>query len=220
MIKQLNLTNPADLRVVNGWIAESRIRMVRALLLGSAAVILAGGLAVAAVLWATRPGVDPEALTRSFRVALASLPPLPVTGSVTIADGGKVALSDGGKVALQDGGSVALKDGGEVELKAESVPALPQPPPLTPQQRSEAIKREVTVFTSSPFAEGEVVSGWKYPSGEAKQPDHQYCYFSHDIPGRPTERIDLVVDGVRSSLASSLLANVDAAIQKCVWWQE
>ncbi|MGO4438433.1 hypothetical protein [Rhizobium sp. RAF56] len=211
MIKHVNLTDPADLKVVNGWIFESRIRMVKAMLLGSAAVILATGLGIAAVLWATRPGPDPEALGEAFKAALGSLPPLPVTGSV--------ALADGAQVALQDGGEVSLADGGEVSLKASSIPTMPQIPPVTAQQKSDAIKRQVTVFTSAPFGDGEVVTGWKFAAGDAKKPGQQYCYFSRDIPGKPSERVDIAVDGIRSPVAANLMPNADSAIEKCVWWQ-
>jgi hypothetical protein len=218
MIKQLNLTDPRDLKVVNGWIAESRIRMMRSVLLGSSAVILATGLGIAAVIWANRAGPDPQALAEAFKTALATLPPLPVTGSVAVADGAAVALKDGGEVTLKPGGTVALKDGAEVSLKPGSVPAMPQVP-LTPQQKSESIRREVTVFTSVPFSDGDVTTGWEFASGDAKRPSRQFCYFLRPVPGKPDERINLVADGVRVPSAN-LMPNVDAAISKCVWWRE
>ena len=44
----IQLTDPTELKVVTGWLQESRIRMVRNVLFGSAAIVGAAGLGIAA----------------------------------------------------------------------------------------------------------------------------------------------------------------------------
>jgi hypothetical protein len=53
-----------------------------------------------------------------------------------------------------------------------------QPPIIPGPSDPNVITKEVTVFYKIEHEKGMVVTGWKYPDGAAKQPSHQYCYWS------------------------------------------
>jgi hypothetical protein len=178
---------------------------IRNICYGSGVVVAAVGISLAALVWAWNQHTDPEML----KAALADLPPIQVettvkSGEVTLKDGGVVAMRDGvvvmkesaavgidpaASVALADGskvlvdGTVSLEPGATVAFSGDvTQPVAPRPDIAAQPTRTEdgeAIKREVTVFSSVPFADGSVHTGWNYANGKAKVPNNQFCYFTH-----------------------------------------
>ena len=185
---------------------------------GTAAVIAAIGAGVAASIWSFNQGVDPEALKR----ALADMPPVKVetSGTVTMKDG-TVTMREGtvsGTVALAPGATVSLAPGATVSIDGE-IPVLPPPPPDAPTQTDDGdvIRTSVTVFKSVAHDGGDVVTGWVYPSGNAKAPDSQYCYYL--IPGAEESRhIDLASNGVPFKIRDGLVSDLTGVLAKCQWW--
>jgi hypothetical protein len=238
MSKIVTLTNPNDIKVVNGWLAETRLRSLRTILFGSAAMVAAAGLGIAGCIWAWgQRGPSPEQLA----AALAKMPPLTVKGTVGIDPKAEVALRDGGEVSLKDGAQVALRSGGEVSLakggkvavegavgvdpnaKIGVTGALPLPtvnnqPAMTVD--GDAIKREVTVFSSVTYLDGQVETGWIYPGGSAKAPKSQYCYYMSPNPDGSSYKVDIAREGQPIAAARPLVNDFDGAVDRCVWWKQ
>jgi hypothetical protein len=237
MSKIVTLTNPNDIKVVDGWLAETRMRSLRAVLFGSAAIVAAAGLGIAACIWAWgQRGPSPEQLA----AALSRMPPLTVKGTVGIDPKSEIALRGGGEVSLKDGGQVVLKSGAEVALAKGSkvavegavgvdpnakigvTGALPLPTVNTQPTRTvdgEIITREVTVFSSVKFADGEIVTGWTFPNGSAKVPQHQYCYYLRPNPDGSDYRVHIAVDREPTGTSRALVSDFDAAVGRCDWWK-
>jgi hypothetical protein len=195
----------------------------RNFLFGSAAVAGAAGLGLAAVIWAWNQSVDLDALKQ----ALADMPPIKVetTGQVTMKDGvvtmkeGSVTLKQGALVGVDPSATVGIKEGGFVEVTgATTRPDVSSQPAKT--EDGEAIKREVTVFSSVAFAEGEVTSGWIYANGKARKPSKQYCYFVRPKRDGSDQRIDLAFNGEPNTKNSHLMfEGFDEAVSKCIWFK-
>src|SRR4051794_15142569 len=116
-MQTVNLTDPSELKVVTGWLQESRIRMVRNALLGSAAVAGALGLGVAATMWAwAQHGPTAEERAADLRAALAEVPPLQVEPVRIDPDANEVVLAEGGTVSLDQPATVTLDPGATVKL--------------------------------------------------------------------------------------------------------
>jgi hypothetical protein len=82
-----------------------------------------------------------------------------------------------------------------------------------------AIKTNVTVFKTLPHGDGQVVSGWVFPSGNAKSPSSQYCYYARDTDDGNSNRQELGKDGVILFAAGVAPAEQADRFQKCHWWQ-
>jgi hypothetical protein len=238
MSKIVTLTNPNDIKVVNGWLVETRLRSLRAILFGSAAIVAAAGLGIAGCIWAwAQRGPSPEQLA----AALARMPPLTVNGTVGIdpkaevalRDGGEVSLKNGAQVALQSGGAVTLAKGGKVAVEGTvgvdpnakigvtaplSLPTVDNQPTKTDD--GELIRREVTVFSQVDYLDGQVETGWRYPSGSARTPEAQYCYYTRPNPDGSSYRVDIAREGQPIAAARALVSDFDSAVDRCIWWRQ
>ena len=124
------------------------------------------------------------------------MPALKVEGTVK-ADG-EVKIAEGATVKLRDGSTVKLNDGSAVTVTG-TIPAQAQAPiglpPLKPDTDA-TIKTNVTVFKTLRHGDGQVISGWVFPSGNAKSPSKQYCYYAWDTNDGNSNRQELGKDGV------------------------
>jgi hypothetical protein len=137
-----------------------------------------------------------------------------------VADG-EVKIAEGATVKLRDGSTVKLADGSAV-IVTGTIPAQVQPPIVLPPLKPDtdpAIKTNVTVFKTLPHGDGQVVSGWVFPSGNAKSPSSQYCYYARDTDDGNSNRQNLGKDGVILFTAGVAPAEQAARFQKCHWWQ-
>jgi hypothetical protein len=55
----------------------------------------------------------------------------------------------------------------------------------------EVIRREVTVFSNVKHGTGAVVTGWRYPDGGGRVPVDQYCYYTTQVVGHSSNRVDM-----------------------------
>lgn len=219
MEQVIRSTSSIDANLAESLIREAKSAAFKSRAIGIGAAIGIPGLALslgaAAMLWAHNQTVDPEML----KAALASMPALKVEGTVK-ADG-ELKIAEGATVKLRDGSTVKLADGSAVTVTG-TIPAQAQPPiglsPLKPDT-DPAIKTNVTVFKTLPHGDGQVVSGWVFPSGNAKSPSTQYCYYAPDTDDGNSNRQDLGKDGVILFTAGVAPAEQAARFQKCHWWQ-
>jgi hypothetical protein len=207
-------TSPIDVNLAASLIGEAKSAAFKSRAIGIGAAGLALSLGAAAILWAHNQSVDPEIL----KAALASMPALKVEG--TVKANGEVKIAEGATVKLQEGSTVKLADGSVVTVTG-TIPAQTQPhvlPTLRPEE-NQAIKTTVTVFKTLPHGDGEVVSGWKFASGDAKSPTEQYCYYSQKVGQGASTRQEIAGNRVISVDAPVAPAEQAARFQKCQWWQ-
>ena len=121
----VDMNNPRDLKAVEELIrnasaaaAAQRSMVTRNVLVGTAAVVGAAALGIAAMIWAWGQGVDPEAL----KEALRELPPIQVEAKL---DPNARVKMDDGKVILRDGAKVGID--GTVNLDPDATVKLDQP---------------------------------------------------------------------------------------------
>lgn len=227
-MRTVDLSNPNELRVITGWLQETRIRMVRNVLFGSAAVIGALGLGVAASIWALdQHGTSPEERAADLKTALAELAPLKVEpvklaadASVRLTQGGIVSLDRNAKVELAQPAEVRLADPARVTLDASgfTLPPAASSASTAPTKTldGEAIKTSVTMFQSVDFEGGEVATGWVFPSGKATTPTRQYCYLKRPDAGSRGDRESvtyLAYDRKPTGNGTSEM------VSRCVWWK-
>lgn len=203
MEQVIRSTSSIDANLAASLIHEANSAAFKSKAIGLGAAIgiptLALSLGAAAILWAHNQKIDPEML----KAALKSMPALKVEGTVRAE------------------GTVKLADGSAVTVTG-TIPAQAQPPISLPPLKPEpdpAIKTNVTVFKTLPYSDGQVVSGWVFPSGNAKTPSWQYCYYIRDTDEGNSNRQDLGKDGVISFAAGVVPAEQAARFQKCHWWQ-
>jgi hypothetical protein len=212
-------TSPIDANLAASLIREAKSAAFKSRAIGIGAAIGIPGLALslgaAAILWAHNHSVDPEML----KAALANMPALKVEGTVK-ADG-EVKMAEGATVKLQDGSTVKLADGSVVTVKG-TIPGQTQPPIVLPTlkpEENQAIKTTVTVFKTLPHGDGEVTSGWRFASGDAKSPMEQYCYYRQKAGVETATQQNIAKGGVISFAPKVAPAEQAARFQKCQWWQ-
>jgi hypothetical protein len=202
-----------DEYVIRETLASTAAYRGRAILygtLGTAAIILASGLAIAAVIWAWNHILNPDML----KAALADMPPAKV------------------EVALKDGATVALKDGGTVRLDNDSLGAFLKSNVQPKDANGKIINREVTVFTTIEHkgtdgqVAGSVMTGWTFQRADSTTPTYQFCYFITPIKDNTSQRYNIAstTDATKSLVdvvdaKTSPIPNFDQALNECVWWK-
>lgn len=80
------------------------------------------------------------------------------------------------------------------------------------------VTRNLTIFSSTPYANGSIVTGWRFDSSDDTLPKSQFCYYSKNLGGSSKLVINIAEDRLP-------LANVDGrgeinpaeAIKQCTW---
>ena len=222
----MDMPIPEDINLTRALTAESQLRgsmlrsqTIRNVLFGGAAVALATGVAIAAIIWSYNQKLDIEAL----KLAISQMPELKVAAIAPLKLEEPAPLKlETGTVKLEEGGTVSIDPTATVGVKGTIATQAPvQPQVATQAQKTDegdAIKREVTVFNSVEFGKGEVVTGWKYANGTGKLPSFQYCYFTEPKADGTEQKINLSVNRTIDTNARRLLPNADSALSKCVWF--
>lgn len=196
---------PNDVNLTNALTAESIARAgnlksntTRNILFGSAALVGATGVGLALIIAAWNNKADVGALN----AAISEMRPLKVE-PLQIKDGSVVHLAP----------DATVKIAGLEEVPRLNVSNQPQK-----TNGGDAIKHEVTMFSSVKHNDGEVVSGWNYASGDAKSPYKQYCYYGQPKPNGTLEQVSLGNDG-KPVENNTVLPDFAVAFAKCVWWK-
>ncbi len=216
--EDINLTRALTAELVSrGYMLRSQT--TRNVLYGSAALALAIGVSIAAIVYANNQKLDMEALKQ----VLAQMPELKVATipALTLEPPAPLKLEEG-TVRLAEGGVVGIDPNATVNVQGAVTTAQPPvQPPLTAQPQKtdggDAIRREVTVFNSVAFGKGLVVTGWRYANGTGKTPTGQYCYFSQATSDGTERKIDIATNRVPDTAGRKLVPNFDAALTRCVW---
>jgi hypothetical protein len=84
---------------------------------------------------------------------------------------------------------------------------------------ADAIKREVTVFSSVRHGLGNVVTGWNYRDGTGGSPVGQYCYYIAANVDHTNTKVDIASNGIPApNVSEALVPDLKGAMTKCQWW--
>lgn len=123
---------------------------------------------------------------------------------------------------------VTLKTKGEVTL-TDNVLRLDQPAPqakpdfasVVAGQKDDgnaAVRTTFTVFKSVPHLDGNIVTGWQF-KGDEKQPESQYCYFSHPqkFGSDVLTQVNIAINGQIAPQTNSEL-DLKRLSKSCIWF--
>jgi hypothetical protein len=184
--------------------------------LAVAGATLGGGLWASSQILDKTAHVDQIADAMGKALAAAKLDvhangPIPVEGSVALADNQQVRLKEGQTVALTQ--KEPLKVTGSVHVDVGS----PEAPTSGAQNQ---MVENFTVFKSAPFAEGVVVTGWSFRNSSQTFPSSQYCYYAKPgVSVDAEENVRLGNDGVQLPPIGAGSFDENMAFQKCIWFQ-
>jgi hypothetical protein len=113
-------------------------------------------------------------------------------------------------------------DSATVTVKVEQPSPLPtsgiRTAAKTPQ--GDAIRREVTEFSTVEHGAGSITTGWNYRDGTGGVPLRQYCYYSAPNFDQSSTRIDIAFDQVPlPNISGSIVPDLQGALAKCQWWK-
>jgi hypothetical protein len=205
--------------------------MYRCLGIGGCFLLLGGGVGLAlygySYITDTRTSMDKLASAIADALDKVQLKgTMMVNGSVPLdTTDAKVRLdTDGAKVKLDaDDATVKLDaDGSTVKLNTNgSTFTRPSKQQLdqsaTPASHAATVTN-FTIFKEVMFADGKVVTGWKFDSSEDKTPEQQYCYYTGETKSNVSIRYDIAIDHKPKTDVKDLPFDLKAAVANCVWF--
>jgi len=148
-----------------------------------------------------------------------------VTGRMSLNPDSKLRLASGQTVKLEEGASVKLDPDSTVKVVGDLKVDVPQPSPeqLQTQTTSESDDlpfTDYTIFRSTIFGSGKVVSGWSYDLSDTVRPRFEYCYYAQSIERGLEAKYTLAINGSahRPSDISKVKFNFDGAFANCFWF--
>ncbi len=188
---------------VNGRLrAEARMIAARAFLLRAAgaglfAALLGIGIGAGAFGWAYLQQYE-SAAERIAQVMQAAL------ANVTLKTKGEVTLTD----------NVLRLD----QPAAQSKPDFASVVANQKDDGNAAVRTTFTVFKAVPYLDGNIVTGWQF-KGDEKQPESQYCYFSHPqkFGSDVLTQINIAINGQVAPQTNSEL-DLKKLSKSCIWF--
>jgi hypothetical protein len=169
-----------------------------------------------------------NAKERAFIERVAATP-LKVEVVAKLADGTQVQLASGGQVTLAKGGMVGVSPDSTLRLAPDStVRAVGDAPRPTPAQiQADArpasgapVVSNFVIFKESPYAKGDVVTGWRFADSSQTNPSGQWCQYREPQPDGTLRLVTIAKDGQRVGLPTpSPFPSVDLqrAFNSCTW---
>jgi hypothetical protein len=139
------------------------------------------------------------------------------TAAERIAQAMQSALSG---VTLKTKGEVTLTDN-VLRLDQPAAPAKPDFASVVASQKDDgnaAVRTTFTVFKSVPHLDGNIVTGWQF-KGDEKQPESQYCYFSHPqkFGSDVLTQVNIAINGQVAPQTNSEL-DLKRLSKSCIWF--
>jgi hypothetical protein len=135
----------------------------------------------------------------------------------------EVTVRQDGPLTVHQDRPFTIQVPGPLKVELPSFPSLPVTPNgeggggqvKTPA--GDAIKREVTVFSTVDHVGGAVVSGWRYADGRGGVPVSEFCYYSAPSFDGSYKRVDIAHDRIAATIGVGLVPELSQAISKCQW---
>jgi hypothetical protein len=148
-----------------------------------------------------------------------------VTGTVSLAAGSELTLAPDQTVKLAEGAVVKLDPNSSVRVIGDLKVDVPQPSKQQLQMDTTSGSKELpvteyTVFKTSVFGSGYVVTSWNFELPETSRPFHQRCYFEQNLDRGLAATQTIAVDGSPRpvSALAKLPFDFEGALANCTWF--
>lgn len=220
-------------RLLNSRIsAESRVRTAVAFGwlcagIAIAACLVSIGLTFAMLgysyLTSIQPSAEIAAKALSDALSRANIKTA-VTGTMELANS-EITLSAGQSIRLAEPSVVRLDPNSSIRVATELRNEVPQPTKRQLQLDATASSKETpftryTVFKSTGFNSGVVVTGWSFELTDTSRPQSQRCYYEQTLDKGLAATQTIAIDGVarRPSALTKLSFDFDGALGNCIWF--
>jgi hypothetical protein len=192
-----------------------------------AVCLISAGLAAALLGYSYMISVNPaaeiaaKALGDAFQKAKIKTS---VTGTMVLANT-EVSLAKDQTVKLAEGSVVKLDPLSSVRVTGDFKTDVPQPSKRQLQLDATTNSKDLpftryTVFKSSPFGAGVVVTGWNFELSDTNKPQLQRCYYEQILDKGIAATQTIAIDGAarKPSALTKLSFDFDGALGNCIWF--
>ena len=148
-----------------------------------------------------------------------------VSGNLALNPNSEIKLAAGQTVKLADGGIVKLDPNSSVRVIGDLKYDVPQPSKQQLQEDTAGGGHELpftsyTIFKTTNFGVGDVVTGWGFDLSDPIRPKYQYCYYTQRVVKGRAYKYTIASDGAprRPSQLAKLPFNFDGAVSNCIWF--
>jgi hypothetical protein len=220
--------------VINSRLAaESRISRAVAFswLCGGAAIaICMVGLGVAfaflgySYMLSVKPAAEQtaQAIVKAFEHAeLKAI----VSGKMVLDPNSEIKFAAGQMVKLNEGAIVKLDPTSSVRVVGDLKYDVPQPSKQQLQEDATIGDDELpftsyTIFKSTNYNAGAVVTGWNFELSDPIKPKYQFCYYTQSIAKGAAYKYTIAVNDapITPSPLAKLTFNLNDAVSNCIWF--
>ncbi len=147
-----------------------------------------------------------------------------VSGTMELAKT-EISLSNNQSVKLAEGSMMRLDPNSSIRVTGDLRSEVPQPSKRQLQLDATTSSKDLpltryTVFKSSVFGSGVVVTGWNFELTDTSKPQLQRCYYEQILDKGLAATQTLAFDGVarRPSALTKLNFDFDGALGNCIWF--
>jgi hypothetical protein len=148
-----------------------------------------------------------------------------VAGKMALSSTTELRLAAGQTVRLNEGATVKLDPNSSIRVVGDLKYDIPQPSKQQLQEGTTIGDHELpfttyTIFKSTPYSVGQVVTGWAYALSDPLRPKHQYCYYSQSVGKGAQYKYTLARNGSpqRPSPSAKVSFDFDGALSNCIWF--
>jgi hypothetical protein len=148
-----------------------------------------------------------------------------VSGNMSLAPDSELRLATGQAVRLSEGSIVKLDPDSSVRVVGNLKYDLPQPSKGQLQENARVGDDELpftsyTVFKSTNYGAGQVVTGWAFELSDTSRPRFQYCYYGQNIGRGVGYKFTVARNGYarKPPATAKLPFEFDGAVANCIWF--
>ena len=148
-----------------------------------------------------------------------------VSGKMKLDPTSEINLAAGQTVKLNEGASIKLDPSSSIRVVGDLKYDIPQPSKQQLQEDATIGGHELpftsyTIFKSTSFNAGSVVTGWAFDLSDPIRPRYQYCYYSQNIAKGASYKYNIAANGSpnKPSPLAKLPFNFDGAVSNCIWF--
>lgn len=148
-----------------------------------------------------------------------------VTGTMSLAQNSSLKLAPRQSVQLSEDSTIRLDPNSTIRVVGDLKYDVPQPSKQQLQVAANVGGEELpftsyTIFKSTKYGIGDVVTGWSYALSDPIRPKHQYCYYRQTVAKGATYKHTIATNGFpkRPSPLTKLSFDFDGAVANCIWF--
>jgi len=148
-----------------------------------------------------------------------------VSGKMALDPNSEVSLAVGQTVRLNEGAIVKLDPNSSVRVVGDLKYDIPQPSKQQLQEDATIGDHELpftsyTIFKTTDYGSGSVVSGWAFDLSDTTKPRFQYCYYTQTIAKGAAYKYTIASNNspVKPPPLAKLPFNFEGALSNCIWF--